>query len=241
MPKIAEILGFLEEISPLALQEPWDNSGLLVGSRGEEVNSIYVALETTLKLVESLPPHSLLITHHPLLFKPLKALLWEEYPANILRALIQKNLSLIALHTNFDQTHLGRYVASEVLGFSGVEMEGYVGYFPLKMSTHELASHLKRALGLERIATVGEERYLERGAIITGSGGSLAPSIKADALLTGDIKYHDAMIAKSLGINLFDIGHYESERFFGEILASVLKKQGYEAIIVDSKNPFHYS
>ncbi|WP_277641026.1 Nif3-like dinuclear metal center hexameric protein [Wolinella succinogenes] len=241
MPKIAEILGFLEEISPLALQEPWDNSGLLVGSRGEEVNSIYVALEATLKLVESLPPHSLLITHHPLLFKPLKALLWEEYPANILRALIQKNLSLIALHTNFDQTHLGRYVASEVLGFSGVEMEGCVGYFPLKMSTHELASHLKRALGLERIATVGEERYLERGAIITGSGGSLAPSIKADALLTGDIKYHDAMIAKSLGINLFDIGHYESERFFGEILASVLKKQGYEAIIVDSKNPFHYS
>ncbi len=81
MPKIAEILGFLEEISPLVLQEPWDNSGLLVGSRGEEVNSIYVALEATLKLVESLPPRSLLITHHPLLFKPLKALLWEEYPA----------------------------------------------------------------------------------------------------------------------------------------------------------------
>lgn len=241
MPRIAEILEILESTSPLELQESWDNSGLLVGAKNDEVKHLYVALEATLELVESLPRESLLIVHHPLIFKPLKALLHDEYPGNILQRLIQKQIALLALHTNFDVSHLGRYVASEILGFTEVEMEGYVAYFPLNMHASELAKHLKERLGLERIATVGEERFLARGALVTGSGGSLAPKVRADCLLTGDVKYHDAMIAKSLGIALFDIGHYESERFFGEILASILKKQGHEAIILDSKNPFQYS
>ncbi|MGP1580392.1 MAG: Nif3-like dinuclear metal center hexameric protein [Wolinella sp.] len=241
MPKVGEIFSLLCEESPLELQESWDNSGLLLGSHNQEITGIYTALEATLELAEEIPCDSLLITHHPLIFKPLKSVLFTEYPSNILYKLIRKNIALISLHTNFDTSHLGRYVASEVLGFRDVKMEGYIGYFTLNMHSSELIDLLKSRLGITRIAHVGEPAFLERGAIITGSGGSLAPKIHADCLLSGDIKYHDAMIAKSLGIVLFDIGHYESERYFPRIMAQILKKYGYEAIITDSKNPFTHS
>ena len=52
---------------------------------------------------------------------------------------------------------------------------------------------------------------------------SLLPYIKADLFLTGDIKYHEAMEAKALGISLIDIGHFESEIFFSEILYKLLE------------------
>ena len=65
-------------------------------------------------------------------------------------------------------------------------------------------------------------------------------NIEADCFLTGDIKYHDAMEASSLGLSMIDIGHYESERYFGEVLGGYLEKLGLSVIISPSKNPFTY-
>ncbi|HEX5709825.1 MAG TPA: Nif3-like dinuclear metal center hexameric protein, partial [Sulfuricurvum sp.] len=77
-------------------------------------------------------------------------------------------------------------------------------------------------------------------ALVTGSGASLMKNIEADCFLTGDIKYHDAMEAQALGLSMLDIGHYESECYFGEILARPLEKLGLSVIISPSKNPFSY-
>jgi putative NIF3 family GTP cyclohydrolase 1 type 2 len=63
--------------------------------------------------------------------------------------------------------------------------------------------------------------------------------VKADCFLTGDIKYHDAMKAESLNPMMVDIGHYESERFFAEVMMDELKVLPILAIIANSKNPFH--
>ena len=52
---------------------------------------------------------------------------------------------------------------------------------------------------------------------------SLLPFIKTDCFLTGDIKYHEAMEAKALGISLIDIGHFESEIHFCTLLESLIK------------------
>ncbi|HHO65209.1 MAG TPA: Nif3-like dinuclear metal center hexameric protein, partial [Epsilonproteobacteria bacterium] len=71
-------------------------------------------------------------------------------------------------------------------------------------------------------------------------GASLMDEVEADCFLTGDIKYHDAMKAESLGLMMVDIGHYESERFFAEIMAEELKVLPILAIIANSKNPFHF-
>ena len=80
--------------------------------------------------------------------------------------------------------------------------------------------------------------------IVTGAGMSLLSEVKADCFLTGDIKYHDAMDAKSRNISLIDIRHYESEKYFNELLVGVLeknlKKNELKAIISASKNPFKF-
>ncbi|MGZ7212529.1 Nif3-like dinuclear metal center hexameric protein, partial [Streptococcus pyogenes] len=65
---------------------------------------------------------------------------------------------------------------------------------------------------------------VEKVGIVTGAGMSLLSEVKADCFLTGDIKYHDAMDAKSRNISLIDIRHYESEKYFNELLVGVLEK-----------------
>ena len=63
----------------------------------------------------------------------------------------------------------------------------------------------------------------------------------ADCFLTGDIKYHDAMKAMSQNLMLVDIGHYESEQFFVNVMMEELKNLGLFGIISQSQNPFEIS
>ena len=237
---IAEIYRHLDELSPFELQESWDNSGLLVGDFSEEIDRIVLSIDLDEALVESLDENALVITHHPIIFGGLKQLQFNQYPARLLRRMIQKNIANIAMHTNFDQTHLNDYVATEVLGYEVAEKEGFIAYLEVNEPFDVFASKVAGAFGLEHLRTVKCHDFVKRAALTTGSGASLMRSIDADCFLTGDIKYHDAMEAKTIGMSMIDIGHYESERYFGEILAPYLENLGLGVIISQSKNPFTY-
>ena len=89
------------------------------------------------------------------------------------------------------------------------------------------------------LKVIGKKEVIRSIALTTGSGASLINEVEADCFLTGDIKYHDAMKAMSENLMMVDIGHYESERFFAEILLEELKVLPILAIIANSKNPFH--
>jgi len=102
------------------------------------------------------------------------------------------------------------------------------------------ARKVSSAFGLEIARTVKCGDRVRKVALTTGSGCSLMKSLDADCFLTGDVKYHDAMEAKSINMSLIDIGHFESERFFGEILEKHLKILGLKVIIASSENPFTY-
>jgi putative NIF3 family GTP cyclohydrolase 1 type 2 len=114
--KISEIYEKLNSISPFELQEKWDNSGLLVGDMNREFDHIVLGLDLDKESLESAKENSLFIVHHPLIFSGLKQLDFSVYPANLLEIMVKKNLSLIAMHTNFDKTHLNAYVFEKVLG-----------------------------------------------------------------------------------------------------------------------------
>ncbi|MDD5400834.1 MAG: Nif3-like dinuclear metal center hexameric protein [Sulfurimonas sp.] len=238
--KISEIYAFLNNLSPFELQEPWDNSGLLIGDFGQDVQKIVLSIDVDDMLIDSMEENTLLITHHPLIFGGLKQLEFSKYPANLIRKMIQKNISNISMHTNFDQTHLNEYVATEVLGYKIAQKEGFVVYFDLDEDFDVFASNVATSFSLPHTKCVKSSKRVKRAALTTGSGCSLIKSIKADCFLTGDIKYHDAMEAKSINLSLIDIGHFESEHFFAEILLKHLKNLGLEAIISSSKNPFTY-
>lgn len=90
MKTLIEIYDFLDSISPFISQESWDNSGILLGKKSQKISKIFLSLEATKTIAESLESNSLLITHHPLIFKPLKNICSDFYPSNILEILIKK-------------------------------------------------------------------------------------------------------------------------------------------------------
>ncbi|WP_187647868.1 Nif3-like dinuclear metal center hexameric protein [Nitrosophilus labii] len=236
--KVKEIYNILDEISPFELQESWDNSGLQIGSSDDEVDRVVVSMDIDFELLSSLDVKTLVVTHHPLIFKGIKELDFSSYPSNLIKEFIKKDISLISMHTNFDKTHLNSYVAKKVLGFSSAICEDFICYFEVDKSFEEMVRLVKEAFSLEKVRVLKCKERIKSVALTTGAGGSLIKDVKADLFLTGDIKYHDAMEAKSLGLSLIDIEHYSSECFFGQILADELKKNQIEAIISSTKNPF---
>jgi len=237
---VEDIYKILNEISPFELQESWDNSGLLVGDWKHDIKHIVLSIDIDEELLSNVDEDTLIITHHPIIFGGLKQLQFNQYPAKLLQTMLQKNISNIAMHTNFDQTHLNAYVATQVLGYEISEKEGFVAYLEVDEDFDAFAKNIGKKLGLKHIRCIKNHERIKRVALTTGSGASLMKTIRADCFLTGDIKYHDAMEAKTIGLSMIDIGHFESERYFGEVLAKDLENLGLSVIISSSKNPFEY-
>ncbi len=237
--RLGEIYDYLDALSPFATQASWDNSGLLIGRSEDEVEHIYLSLDVDSALLQEVPPCSLIIAHHPLIFSGLKQLNFAQYPSSLIQTMIQKNIRLIAMHTNFDLSHLNCYVANK-LGFTVIENREFVAYFDAKQSLDALLLHVKEVLGLEHVHCVNAKQWIGRCAITTGAGGDLISKIDADCFLSGDFKYHQALEAKENNLALIDIGHFESERYFPECLAQYLKNLPLKAIMSNSKNPFEY-
>jgi len=237
--KLQEIYGHLNTISPFALQEKWDNSGLIIGDMNREVSQIVLSLDIDRQMLEEAKEGTLFVVHHPLIFGKLTQLDFTKYPANLLEMMVKKNLFCIAMHTNFDKTHLNRYVFEKVLGFKVRQQRDFLCTASGEWQLDALLSHLKEKFSLPTLKVVNPKEKISSIALCTGAGASLMDEVEADCFLTGDIKYHDAMKAMSENLMMVDIGHYESERFFAEILAGELKVLPLLVIIAHSKNPFH--
>lgn len=236
--KIADIYNHLNLLSDFSQQESWDNSGLLLGNMNDDVDKVYLSIDVDEKLLDAIDENSLLITHHPVIFSGIKQLQFNRYPANLIQKMIRKNISNIAMHTNFDKTHLNKYVATEILKLPIVKQDGFVLYLQVDEKFDLFAAKISKIFKLNHLKCVKVHETIKTAALVTGSGASLIEQIEADCFLTGDIKYHDAMHAKSINLSMIDIGHYESECFFGEILQKHLKNLGLAVIISQSENPF---
>ncbi len=238
--KVGEILEILDKIAHFELQEEWDNSGLIVGSKEDSFSKVYLSLDVDSELLDSLENGSLLITHHPLIFKGLKEINFSKYPSNIIKQMIKKDISLISMHTNYDKTHLNRYVAKEVLGYEVTKCEEFVCYFEVEDKFDNFAKNIQEKLNLPFLKTVKGKDFIKKAAIVTGSAAELLNHIEADCFLTGDIKYHQAYEAKENRLSMIEIGHFESEIYFADSLSENLKNFDIQAIIANSKNPFTY-
>ncbi|MBK1972380.1 Nif3-like dinuclear metal center hexameric protein [Campylobacter sp. 2018MI35] len=237
--KLSEIYSFLDKLSPFEKQAHWDNSGILLGDLDDEINTIYLSLDIDANLLKEADENSLFIVHHPLIFKPLKELSTRKYPRAFIKEMIKKNISLIALHTNYDLSHLNSYFTREILGFKDFKQEEYLIYVDINTDFKNLCNHIKKKLNLDllRVSFCGKEK-IKRLAICTGSGGDLIPFVNADCFISGDFKYHQALEALSNDLSLIDIGHFESECCFAQALAKDLQNLSLKVIIKVSKNPF---
>ena len=158
--------------------------------------------------------------------------------------MIKKDISLIAMHTNFDKTHLNKYVLEKVLQLPCEEQNEFLALSQTSYSFDELFAYVCDKLSLPyRKRVLSNNNETQKIALTTGSGASLIKDAQlagADCFLTGDIKYHDAMMARELGLNLIDIGHFESEIYFADVLSQKLQALGVEHSVCNSQSAFLY-
>ncbi|PKN16135.1 MAG: Nif3-like dinuclear metal center hexameric protein, partial [Deltaproteobacteria bacterium HGW-Deltaproteobacteria-23] len=100
--KLSDIVGIINKIAPPALAEDWDNVGLQVGDPGSGIERIMVALDPCPEAVNAAITSScqLLLTHHPLIFKPLKRISTADETGRLIHLAIAARLAIVSLHTN---------------------------------------------------------------------------------------------------------------------------------------------
>lgn len=117
--KLKTIISELEKFAPPALQESYDNSGLLIGNPNEEITGALVTLDVTEKVIDEARQKkcNLIIAHHPVIFKGLKSLTGKNFVERIVTKAIKEDIALYAIHTNLDNVKKGvNGILSEKLG-----------------------------------------------------------------------------------------------------------------------------
>lgn len=247
MVRVIDILNWIDSYAPFHYAASWDQCGLQVGDPQSEVTRTLVALDPTSRVLSEAEELKCqcLVSHHPLLFQPLKTLRFDEYPGALVARAVKSGIHMIAVHTNLDAALGGtNHFLAALFGIRDVQpLEvdkslqgeprylgmGGVGLLEEVLSLKSLMEKAQRVLGLEKIKAVGDpSRNLRRVAFCTGSGGSLigkAVESGADVYLTGDIKYHEAQRALETGLAVVDIGHFASERIIVAPLAAYLREE----------------
>ncbi|MGL5426359.1 MAG: Nif3-like dinuclear metal center hexameric protein [Cetobacterium sp.] len=244
--KLSKLINFLEEKFPKYLAEEWDNVGLLVGKRDSEVERVLLSLDITEKVIDKAIEigANLIITHHPMIFKPLKNITGDTLTGKKIIRLIENKISVYSMHTNLDSSKSGLndFLGETILGLKdgkildssekkGIEYGiGRIYKLNEVLSIEKLSEILKEKLGLDSITVVkaNEIKGIKKIALVSGSGASYwrkAKKLGAGVLITGDVKYHEAMDAKEENFSLIDIGHFESEWVFSNLLEDVLTKE----------------
>ena len=258
IPKLKDILELLEKVAPLRLAEPWDNPGLQVGSYSQEIKKIFLALDPTKKALKSASENNaqLLLTHHPLIFKPLSQIDIHAFPGDVLFEAVKSEISIVSAHTNLDMARGGiNDILADLLGLQHVEVLkeiheeqgvglGRIGVLPGPTGLSVVIEQIKRILGTEKLKIIGKQDIqISRLAVVGGSGGglvSIASKKGAELLLTGDVGHHHALEALSLGLVLIDGGHFHTEKtafkVFGERLQVMLRTKKWEVAVEVDKD-----
>lgn len=238
-----EVIDKLEELSPLSYAEDWDNPGLIVGRADKDITSVMIAVDATDEVIEEAVSKqvSLLLTHHPLLFRPLKQINAADFIGRRLYRLIQQDICCYAMHTNFDVMGMADAAADDIgllerqvldltyedeIAKEGI---GRIGKLPESMTLEQCAVFVKRAFCLEQVRVFGKlDTIVERAAISPGSGKSVikkAAAQQAEVLITGDIDHHDGLDAMAQGVCVIDAGHFGLEKIFVPYMEEYFRRE----------------
>lgn len=229
---VQNIFDFLNQKFPTNTACDFDNVGILVGDKDAVVKRALIALDCTSITVDEAIENgcNLIITHHPVIFNPLKNVL----KGSIVYKLIENSISVISMHTNLDIAEGGvTETLSKVLSPKTLENVTAHDGFTLKkctvspISSDDLADLLKTRLG-GSIKYMPTEKLIENVLFCSGGGGGFiedAISNNCDALVTADVKHSQFLTAQHYGIALFDAGHFNTEDVVIEPLKDLLTKQ----------------
>lgn len=272
---VGRIAQMMEEIAPTRWAEEWDNVGLLLGREDSRVEKVMVVLDISPTVVEEAVEKKIdmIIAHHPLIFSPLKRITDGSLEGRLILSLVSHNIAVYCAHTNLDMTAGG--VDDTLARLLGLKDINYLD--PNTMQTHSkpgfgrwgklefpvnLMDFIKsvgkilNTTSLDLIKGTGDikDKLIHIVALCAGSGADYmkyAQNIGADLFLTGEIKYHDALMAYWLGIDVLAAGHFYTEipmvkqlinrlqmimdslQYKVEIIESKMQRSPYTRIFVD--------
>lgn len=233
----------IEKTVPPSLQEDWDNSGWQL-KLGNEIKRVLVALEVTNSVIDEAVSKEadLIITHHPLIFNPIKSLDNNDVISTQIITLVKAGISVYSTHTSFDRLiggnndYLGLKLGLRGIRASEADETGYLRTGVLEqnceMNVSAFIDYASDKLGINSkfMRLSGDiNAPVKKIGWCTGAGAFLiktAADEGCDLFITGDLKYHDAQFARAIGINVLDLGHYATEKIFGENLISIFENSG---------------
>lgn len=250
MPTVQQFCQFLEAFAPRRLAEDWDNVGLLVGDRKRPADKVMTCLTVTPESVEEAVAQQaqLIVTHHPVPFRPLKRITTDNVTGSMLLQLVESQIAVYSPHTSFDSASeginqrlaqgLGIVEPKPLQPFEADPDElgaGRYGKLESPVPLSEFVVRAKELLGLEGLHIVGNDsQTVSRVAVACGSAGQfLQPALRqgCDCLFTGETNFHTCLEAKANGAALVLPGHYASERFALEVLADLLKAEFPDSLV----------
>lgn len=221
MVTVKNISDYIDSIAPYDEKCEWDNCGILIGDKDKEVNKIGFALDLTSEVLNDAIDKGvdLIVTHHPVIFRPQKSFL----KGNLAYDLAVSGISAISAHTSLDCANGGvNDVLCELLSIKNaigvpddecpVPMARIGDIEPINSAN--FAKKVAEVLGTVcRVAD--SENIIKRVAVCGGSGPDglifTAKEMGADAVVTGEIKHHIFLVANEIGITAIQAGHFETE------------------------------
>ncbi|MCC6815300.1 MAG: Nif3-like dinuclear metal center hexameric protein [Saprospiraceae bacterium] len=242
--QLKEIIQYLEEIAPLPLQEPYDNSGLICGNAEWMIDSAIISLDATEAVIDEAirTKANLVISHHPIIFKGLKTIQGTHYVERAIIKAIKNDIALYSIHTNLDNV-LSNGVNQQIARRIG--LKNYRILLPKSISSPEtgagLIGEFENPIEISSFLELIKSRFhspvlkhtellktsVRKLALCGGSGSFLTSAAireGADVYLSADFKYHEFFEANNQ-IVLIDMGHYESEQYTTELLFELISEK----------------
>lgn len=247
---VQEIYNHLSQIIPESLSEPWDNDGLMCSAdTGAEVHRALVALDVTEDVVDYAISSGmdLIVSHHPLIFKPISSITEDYHIARKVIKLIQNNISVISLHTRADKVEGGvNDILAEMLGIKNAEPFGEgglgrIGTLEEELTMEDFSYLVKGLLDCDSVRVADAYIPVSRVAVVGGDGKDFvrdALALGADTYVTGRLSYNVMEEAVEMGINLIEAGHFFTEQPVTAFFQSLLNRldHGMYIEVISSNN-----
>lgn len=249
---LKDIMAKLEAEFPKDAAMEWDNVGLLAGDKNREIKKVLLALDITYDIVcQAVEAGAdLILSHHPIMFSPVKRITTDTELGKILLTAAENRICIYSAHTNCDVAKSGINARlAEVFGLiNPVPLEenglGRIGNLAEEMSFLDFSKRTCEKLKTPHMRVCGDDdRKIKRVAIGSGAcADSIPEAVKkgADVMVTADMKYHEMLDAKALGICVVDAGHYPTEIIVTDIFEDVLKDSGLTLIKAESADVFRF-
>lgn len=230
------------------LIDSWDNTGFQIGDSNRDIKRVLIALDIDRMVVDKAieEDYHMIISHHPLIFKPLKSITDGDHKEQMVLDIIKNDIVIYNAHSNLDLADKGvndqlakLLDLRDISILSGpikdtldldkgiVRSYGYGRIGKVKdVSMEGLLARIKEKLEVDKLIVYGDlDRSVAKLAVCGGSGSDFildAAKKKADVYITGDVKYHEAQLAYELGLNIVDAGHFNTEKIILPVIKEYL-------------------